>query len=111
METPDDYTLHVNRLLAALVLESVYGHLTTSLGEQYVKLTDTAMEATNATGALGGTLVDMIPFLKYVSAWMPGASWKRAALHAKQLVWEGPPYKYRTAWRERRSRRAVHRHH
>ncbi|TFY68455.1 hypothetical protein EVJ58_g999 [Rhodofomes roseus] len=97
METPDDYGLHVKRFLAALVLESVYGHRITSLDDEYVTLMDSAMEATTTTGAAGGTLVDMLPFLKHMPAWMPGAGWKRAALRARKLVWEGHHLPYRMA--------------
>ncbi|KAH9834572.1 cytochrome P450 monooxygenase [Rhodofomes roseus] len=97
METPDDYGLHVKRFLAALVLESVYGHRITSLDDEYVTMMDSAMEATTTTGAAGGTLVDMLPFLKHMPAWMPGAGWKRAALRARKLVWQGHHLPYRMA--------------
>ncbi|KAH9929346.1 cytochrome P450 [Fomitopsis serialis] len=93
METPDDYALHIKRYLAGLVLESVYGHRITSLEDEYVTLMDNAMEATTTTtGAAGGALVDIIPILKYVPAWLPGAGFKRAALHARSLVsGDAPP--------------------
>ncbi|KZT69372.1 cytochrome P450 [Daedalea quercina L-15889] len=97
MDTPDDYTLHIKRFVAGLVVESVYGHRITSLEDQYVTLMDEAMEATTATGAAGGTLVDMVPILKHVPAWMPGAAFKRAALHARELVWDSHHIPFRMA--------------
>ncbi|KAH9911170.1 cytochrome P450 [Fomitopsis serialis] len=87
MHTPADFTMHITRYTAALILESVYGHRITSLDDEYVTLMDHAMDATNATGPAGSGIADIFPLLKYVPAWMPGADFKRKAMYARELVW------------------------
>ena len=73
MTSPDNWVLHllsrsgkpltrVTRYLAALIVESVYGHRITSLDDPYVTLMEHAAEATSATGTMGGTPADMFPF-------------------------------------------------
>ena len=58
----DDESLkHASRYLAALIVESLYGHKITSLDDPCMMLMDRAAEATTATGTTGGTLVDMLP--------------------------------------------------
>ncbi|KZT68558.1 cytochrome P450 [Daedalea quercina L-15889] len=95
METPNDYVLHTKRFLAALVVEAVYGHQITSLEDKYINLMDRAMEGTVATGEAGATLIDILPFLKHVPAWMPGAAFKRAALHTRSLLQASNEVPYR----------------
>ena len=34
--------------------------------------------------------VTLATVVKYIPAWIPGAAFKRKALHAKKLVWEAP---------------------
>ena len=50
------------RYIAAIILESIYGHRITSLDDEYVTLMYRAMEATTATGAAGATPADILPF-------------------------------------------------
>ncbi|KAH9834567.1 cytochrome P450 [Rhodofomes roseus] len=95
MERPSDYVLHVKRFVAALAVETVYGHRIESLEDEHVTLMDQAMGATTATGAAGGTLVDLMPFLKYVPAWMPGAAYQRIAARGRQLVSDSHYIPYR----------------
>ncbi|TFY68456.1 hypothetical protein EVJ58_g998 [Rhodofomes roseus] len=92
METPKDFTMHIIRFAAALILESVFGHRITSLEDEYITLMDRAMDATNATAYWFGEVDDQAAFtnviVKYVPAWMPGADFKRKALYARKLVWD-----------------------
>ncbi|TFY68441.1 hypothetical protein EVJ58_g1010 [Rhodofomes roseus] len=86
MQTPEDFKLHITRFTVALIIETVYGHRVASLDHEYVMLMDRGMEAMNATGPAGGGIMDFFPLLKHVPAWMPGASFKRKALHARKLI-------------------------
>ncbi|EPS94406.1 hypothetical protein FOMPIDRAFT_62440 [Fomitopsis schrenkii] len=95
MATPENRVLHIKRYLAALIVESLYGHRITSLDDPCMMLMDSAAEATTATGTTGGTLADMLPPLKHIPAWMPGAGFKRAALKTRELVWQAHHLPYR----------------
>ncbi|KAI0724642.1 cytochrome P450 [Fomitopsis betulina] len=95
MDTPDNYAMHIKRFVAALILESVYGHHITSLDDKYVMMIDRAAEESTKTGPAGGTPVDFMPILQHVPAWMPGAGWKRKALRTRELVMECQDAPYR----------------
>ena len=60
--------------MAALVLDVVYGQEVNSMDDQYVKLTIASIEAFNESKTLGKFWVDFMPFIKYLPAWLPGAS-------------------------------------
>lgn len=60
-------------------MKIVYGHVVAEKGDSYVTLANTALEGIVQAGVFGTYLVDYIPALKYVPAWMPGASFKRKA--------------------------------
>ncbi|TFY68462.1 hypothetical protein EVJ58_g1002 [Rhodofomes roseus] len=86
IQTPKDFILHITRFTATLILETVYGHRIKSLEDSYVLLMDRGVQATSATGPAGGGIMDFFPLLKHVPTWLPGAGFKRKALHARKLV-------------------------
>jgi hypothetical protein len=47
--------------------------------DPYVKVTEEALEATKELIVAGAFLVDIIPILKYVPHWFPGANFQRKA--------------------------------
>ena len=47
--------------------------------DPYVKVTEEAIEATKELIVAGAFLVDIIPILKYVPHWFPGANFQRKA--------------------------------
>ncbi|KAG1761924.1 cytochrome P450 [Suillus occidentalis] len=78
--TPDDFAHHLRRTAAAIVMRISYGHEVSDKGDIYVTLADEAMQGLGTAGIFGTFLVDYLPFLKYVPAFMPGANFKRQAL-------------------------------
>lgn len=98
------------RYMAALIMESVYGHRIVSLDDPYIDLIDRAMEAQTSTQLTGSILVDFFPFcafscwfvarrlttslVKYMPAWLPGMEWKRAGLRARSLIDEAKTRPY-----------------
>ncbi|KAI0724643.1 cytochrome P450 monooxygenase, partial [Fomitopsis betulina] len=94
IHTPESFKLHVKRYMAALIMESVYGHRIVSLDDPYIDLIDRAMEAQTSTQLTGSILVDFFPFLKYMPAWLPGMEWKRAGLRARSLIDEAKTRPY-----------------
>ena len=51
--------------MAALIMESVYGHRIVSLDDPYIDLIDRAMDAQNSTQFTGSILVDFFPFCAF----------------------------------------------
>ncbi|PCH43251.1 cytochrome P450 [Wolfiporia cocos MD-104 SS10] len=88
LSKPESFLQHLKRYSAALIMETVYGHTVTSDNDEYVAVIEEAMKGTVESGTAGATPVDFFPILKYVPSWMPGAQYKRQALHVRRLVQE-----------------------
>ncbi|OBZ80086.1 O-methylsterigmatocystin oxidoreductase [Grifola frondosa] len=78
-ESPDVIYHHVRRSAAAVVMKASYGHQIAPEGDIYVTLADEALTGLAQSGIFGTFLVDYIPLLKYIPAWMPGAGFQRKA--------------------------------
>ncbi|PCH43333.1 hypothetical protein WOLCODRAFT_153387 [Wolfiporia cocos MD-104 SS10] len=61
-DTPDKFSEHVKRYVAALVMEMAYDHTIVSLDHFYVRMADEAVSATAQTGAPGSSVTDLLPF-------------------------------------------------
>ncbi|KAJ6569702.1 cytochrome P450 [Mycena sp. CBHHK59/15] len=85
VRTPDDLVNHLRRTTTAIVLEVCYGHRVAAEGDEYVKLADEAITGVSQSAQFGAYLVDYIPLLKYVPAWMPGAQFQRDGLKSRKL--------------------------
>ncbi|PCH43947.1 cytochrome P450 [Wolfiporia cocos MD-104 SS10] len=86
LDNPDAFMSHVDRYLGALVLEVVYGQTSTSLDDDLIHMVEKASRGTSAAGGPAATLVDFIPILRHIPAWMPGAGFKRKANEVRSLV-------------------------
>lgn len=53
------------------------------LSNKYLQLAESSLESITEALVPGTFWVDFLPFLKHVPAWMPGADFKRKALHWK----------------------------
>ncbi|OSX58584.1 hypothetical protein POSPLADRAFT_1153082 [Postia placenta MAD-698-R-SB12] len=74
IETPQDLSQHIRRYAAALVTSSVFGRTITSWDDEYFQMTERAIHATTEAGSPAATLVDFVPFLKYLPSWFPGSA-------------------------------------
>ncbi|KAF9494670.1 cytochrome P450 [Pleurotus eryngii] len=77
---------HIRRTTAAIVLEISYGHHVADQGDEYVTLADKALFGVTQSGVFGTYMVDYVPLLKHVPAWMPGAEFKRNARKWRTLA-------------------------
>ncbi|GBE78227.1 Multifunctional cytochrome P450 monooxygenase af510 [Sparassis crispa] len=84
-DSPDNLDHHIRRNAAAIVLSVAYGHQVAPEGDPYVLLADQAMNTLGLAGIFGTYLVDYIPPLRFIPAWMPGAGFKRQALEWRKL--------------------------
>lgn len=83
--TPDNFLHHVRRTGAAIVVKAMYGHQVAPEGDAFVALADKALASLAQSGIFGTYLVDYIPLLKYVPAWIPGAGFKHQASEWRKL--------------------------
>jgi len=75
---PENFAYHVKRNAAAVFMRLSYGHQIGHEGDVFVSLADKATGHLAKAGIFGSYLVDYLPLLKYVPAWM--AEFKRHSL-------------------------------
>jgi cytochrome P450 len=76
---PADLAAHVRRTAGAIILRISHGYELQGDHDPFVDLADRATEQFSLSTTPGAFLVDVIPFLKHVPAWMPGAGFQRTA--------------------------------
>ena len=101
LQAPDDFLVHIRTYVpiyyipskdANLFPISLVGSITLSMtysinvhpyNDPYIKLAEEAVEAIAVLMVTGAFLVDVIPILKYVPEWFPGANFqsKAAIMH------------------------------
>jgi hypothetical protein len=69
----------VCRLTAETILSVAYGIQIQKENDPYIKISEDANQGAIIAAVPGRFLVDTIPVLKYVPAWIPGASFQRKA--------------------------------
>ncbi|PPQ65419.1 hypothetical protein CVT24_011500 [Panaeolus cyanescens] len=85
LNTPDDFFHHIKHTFAATIMRVTYGYTVQDTNDPYVTTTEAAIEGFNEAAHPGAFLVDLIPALKYVPAWFPGAGFKRKAARWRKI--------------------------
>ncbi|KAF8187480.1 cytochrome P450 [Pholiota molesta] len=80
LATPDDLAGHVRHTAGALILRIAYGYKVKEKDDPFVNTADVAMEQFGLSTAPGGFLVNLVPALKHIPAWFPGAGFKKTAV-------------------------------
>ncbi|TFY60472.1 hypothetical protein EVJ58_g5133 [Rhodofomes roseus] len=88
LRKPDDYAAHLHRLTASLMMESIYGHTVASDEDEYLHYAEAALKGTTEVASPGAAIVDILPFLRHIPSWMPGAGFKREAAEVKVSIEE-----------------------
>ncbi|PPR03920.1 hypothetical protein CVT24_008105 [Panaeolus cyanescens] len=78
-ENPDDLFKHIRLLVAAIIQRICYGAKVESLDHPFVRNAEAALAGVSEAGIPGRFLVDVMPILKYVPEWFPGASFRKRA--------------------------------
>ncbi|KAK0232582.1 cytochrome P450 [Armillaria fumosa] len=99
LDRPEDFITHLRYMAARIIMSITYGIDTLPEGDPFVTAAEDALH-TIAMAAIPGTfLVDSLPFLKYVPAWVPGAGFQRKANEWKVLARRMVDMPYETAIR------------
>ncbi|KAJ7142156.1 cytochrome P450 [Mycena crocata] len=77
---PEEFEEHCKWIVAACILLINYGHSASDHNDPYIEASSGVMQRFSEAAAPGRWLVDLIPFLKYVPAWFPGANFKKFAI-------------------------------
>ncbi|KIJ28821.1 hypothetical protein M422DRAFT_189274 [Sphaerobolus stellatus SS14] len=79
-KAPEDFIKHIRHTAGAIIMEVVgYDIHIKSENDPYIHAAEEAMNAAGEAAAPGRFMVDMIPWMKYIPEWVPGASFKKQA--------------------------------
>ncbi|KAG6881030.1 hypothetical protein C0995_003306, partial [Termitomyces sp. Mi166 len=76
---PADLAEHVRHTAGAIILRISHGYEVKENNDPFVELADKATEQFSLATAPGAWLVDVLPILRHVPSWFPGAGFKRTA--------------------------------
>ncbi|KAH9853035.1 cytochrome P450 [Lenzites betulinus] len=89
IDSPEDYMQHIRRFTSSQTLSIVYGYRVTSNDDPQLKQVEATIDLLSnhiASVGAGVWVVDVLPFLKYLPSWFPGAAFKRKAQGWKQVI-------------------------
>ena len=94
-----DYIRHIRRYAGGLALSIVYGHKVSASDDEYLLLAEKCMDllSNKIAPSPGIWLVDVLPALRFLPSWFPGASFKRKAVEWKAQVMEFVDRPFETA--------------
>ncbi|KAF8510041.1 cytochrome P450 [Gautieria morchelliformis] len=80
LDTPDQFLSHIRHTAGAIILSISHGYdVLESQKDPLVTLAESTVDEFSIVVTPGAFLVDFIPWLKYVPAWLPGMGFKRKA--------------------------------
>ncbi|EGO22751.1 hypothetical protein SERLADRAFT_371048 [Serpula lacrymans var. lacrymans S7.9] len=88
LDAPSDLIEHLRHNAASVIMNVIYGIEIAPRNDRYIDIAEKALDGMAKAAAPGAFLVDVLPFLKYVPAWMPGAGFQRKAIAWKKAVLE-----------------------
>ncbi|KAH9477562.1 Cytochrome P450 monooxygenase [Psilocybe cubensis] len=86
LSNPDDFAYHNKMLAIAIPMASMYGYDVQSPQDPCIIAADKSLNLSIQLIAPGGSLINILPILKHVPAWFPGASSRKAAERVRKLT-------------------------
>ncbi|TFK33557.1 cytochrome P450, partial [Crucibulum laeve] len=88
LATPDDFYEHNKTVSVGITMASVYGYDVAPVKDHFVEVADEAMGISGKYIAPSAAAVNVLPWLRYVPKWFPGAGWKATAEEISKLTLE-----------------------
>ncbi|KAI0030170.1 cytochrome P450 [Vararia minispora EC-137] len=76
---PESLREHIRKAAGGIILRLAYGYRTREEGDPFVQQADMVLTQFSQTIVPGVFLVDVVPLLRYLPGWLPGAGFKRLA--------------------------------
>ncbi|KLO13198.1 cytochrome P450 [Schizopora paradoxa] len=76
---PSAFLTHIKNMTGEMMISTIYGEQEAGRCEEYIHNAEEAISGLLIAGNFGKFLVDILPALKYIPAWFPGASFQRKA--------------------------------
>ncbi|TFK28470.1 cytochrome P450 [Coprinopsis marcescibilis] len=88
LDAPQGFLHHIRHMVGGLSLAIAYGRSVKMYNDPAVDVAESAIKAAAEAGVPGAFFVDLIPLLRYVPEWLPGAGFKRKARGWRLLMEE-----------------------
>ncbi|KAG6840387.1 hypothetical protein C0991_007048, partial [Blastosporella zonata] len=97
--SPQDLIEHLRHNAASVIMNVTYGIHIAPKNDRYIEIAEKALAGMAEAANPGAFLVDLLPFLKHVPEWVPGAGFQRKAREWKAAVYEMRDAPFETAMR------------
>ncbi|KAL0958951.1 hypothetical protein HGRIS_014263 [Hohenbuehelia grisea] len=88
LDTPDDMINHLRHNAASTIMKVTYGIDVAPRDDYYINIAERALDGMAKAASPGAFLVDLVPILKYIPQWVPGAGFQRLAWEWKKVTHE-----------------------
>ncbi|KAF7977803.1 hypothetical protein HWV62_2717 [Athelia sp. TMB] len=86
LESPNQWQEHLRYQAGSTILDVAYGIRTLPEDDPYIQTAEEAVAAIADAAIPGRYMVDNLPWLRYVPAWVPGASFQTIAQKANKVI-------------------------
>ncbi|KIJ44585.1 hypothetical protein M422DRAFT_168011, partial [Sphaerobolus stellatus SS14] len=86
LRSPEKYSAHLLHAAGAMIMEITYGIEVEAENDLYLTNAHKVLHAVDEAATPGNFLVDILPWMKYIPAWMPGAEFQRKAVKWRQYA-------------------------
>ncbi|KAI0076590.1 cytochrome P450 [Panus rudis PR-1116 ss-1] len=83
---PEMFMESIRHLAGRIIMRSAYGIDVKSEGDRFIEIGELALQAASAASNAGSYLVDLLPILRYIPEWVPGAKFQSEAKSWKPYV-------------------------
>ncbi|KAJ7185204.1 cytochrome P450 [Mycena filopes] len=84
LESPENFMEHIRHAAGSLSMSIAYGIESLPTQDPLIEVAAAALAGVVVAANPGTFLVDVLPFLKYIPAWLPGAGFRRKARQWKE---------------------------
>ncbi|KAJ7837671.1 cytochrome P450 [Mycena olivaceomarginata] len=85
LSNPEDFRELIQTLAAAIIMSAVYGYEVEPSNDRFVTICDAAVRKLADSFFPGAVAVNVIPILRHLPSWMPGAGFQRFAAECREL--------------------------
>ncbi|KAF9480947.1 cytochrome P450 [Pholiota conissans] len=96
LETPEDFMAHIKTVASAVIMSAMYGYDVSPKDDYFTNLAEEGMSAMSRSYNPGASIVNVLPILRHLPTWFPGAEFHRVAKVALATVTQMQeiPYKF-----------------
>jgi len=86
IQHPSGFMEHARHMAGRIIMRTAYGIDVQIRNDPYIEIGEKSLQALSAATGAGAYLVDVLPFLKYVPEWFPGAQFQVQAKNWRPWV-------------------------